>query len=172
MYETGERAGRLLLAILREGRRHFVRRKRLPLMSDTLRSTTLSGAMRHAVASACAAEAGGAAAVSVFAGFALADIEAPSLKKTAASGTASANSAALAPPCDPETTMAPASSPLNVLIESTIRMRRPRPRAASFFSAPRSRRARAALPPALRSTARPAAAADRRPHSPAAAARP
>ena len=73
MYETGERAGRLLLAILREGRRHFVRRKRLPLMSDTLRSTTLSGAMRHAVASACAAEAGGAAAVSVFAGFALAD---------------------------------------------------------------------------------------------------
>lgn len=77
MYETGERAGRLLLAMVRERRRHVVLWKRLPLMSHTLRSTTLSGAMREAVESACAAEAGGVAAVSVFAGFALADIEAP-----------------------------------------------------------------------------------------------
>lgn len=77
MYETGERAGRLLLAMVRERQRHVVLWKRLPLMSHTLRSTTLSGAMRQAVESACAAEAGGVAAVSVFAGFALADIEAP-----------------------------------------------------------------------------------------------
>ena len=77
MYETGEHAGRLLLAMLRERRRHVVLWKRLPLMSHTLRSTTLAGAMQQAVASAQAAEAAGVAAVSVFAGFALADIEAP-----------------------------------------------------------------------------------------------
>jgi microcystin degradation protein MlrC len=77
MVETGERAGRLLLAMAREGRRHVVLWKSLPLMSHTLRSTTLSGAMRDAVQRACAAEAAGVAAVSVFAGFALADIEAP-----------------------------------------------------------------------------------------------
>ncbi|HET6599434.1 MAG TPA: M81 family metallopeptidase [Burkholderiaceae bacterium] len=77
MYETGEHAGRLLLAMVRERRRHVVLWKRLPLLSHTLRSTTLAGAMQEAVASARAAEAGGVAAVSVFAGFALADIEAP-----------------------------------------------------------------------------------------------
>ncbi|MBA3624597.1 MAG: M81 family metallopeptidase [Methylibium sp.] len=77
MYETGEHAGRLLLAMARGGQRHRVLFKRLPLMSHTLRSTTMSGAMQEAVASARAAEAGGVAAVSVFAGFALADIEAP-----------------------------------------------------------------------------------------------
>ena len=48
-----------------------------PLISHTLRSTTLSGAMRQAVETACAAEADGVLAVSVFAGFALADIAAP-----------------------------------------------------------------------------------------------
>jgi microcystin degradation protein MlrC len=77
MYETGAHAGRLLLAMLNERRRHAVLWKRLPLMSHTLRSTTLSGAMKEAVAAARAAEADGVAAVSVFAGFALADIEAP-----------------------------------------------------------------------------------------------
>ena len=77
MYETGEHAGRLLLEMLRGQRRHTVRWKRLPLMSHTLRSTTLSGAMKRAVASARAAEVGGVAAVSVFAGLSLADIEAP-----------------------------------------------------------------------------------------------
>lgn len=77
MYETGEHAGRLLLAMARDGQRHVVLWKRLPLMSHTLRSTTLSGAMQEAVTSARAAEASGVAAVSVFAGFALADIEAP-----------------------------------------------------------------------------------------------
>lgn len=77
MYETGEHAARLLLAMLQGHARYTVRWRQLPLMSHTLRSTTLQGAMRHAVESAREAEAMGVAAVSVFAGFSLADIEAP-----------------------------------------------------------------------------------------------
>ncbi|MEP6558177.1 MAG: M81 family metallopeptidase, partial [Burkholderiales bacterium] len=77
MYETGEQAGRLLLAMVQNGHRHTVLWKQLPLMSHTLRSTTRSGAMQVAVESGRAAEASGVAAISVFAGFALADIEAP-----------------------------------------------------------------------------------------------
>jgi microcystin degradation protein MlrC len=59
------------------GRGCTVRWNQLPLMSHTLRSTTLGGAMQRAVQAACAAEAEGMPAVSVFAGFSLADIEAP-----------------------------------------------------------------------------------------------
>jgi len=77
MYETGEHAGRLLLAMLQGEGAYAVRWRQLPLMSHTLRSTTLGGAMQRAVQSARAAEAGGVPAVSVFAGFSLADIEAP-----------------------------------------------------------------------------------------------
>lgn len=77
MYETGEHAGRLLLAMLQGKEAHAVCWRRLPLMSHTLRSTTLGGAMRRAVDAARAAEAQGVPAVSVFAGFSLADIEAP-----------------------------------------------------------------------------------------------
>ena len=77
MYETGEQAGRLLLAMVQKHQRHVVLWKRLPLMSHTLRSTTLLGAMQNAVESGRTAEVSGVAAVSVFAGFALADIEAP-----------------------------------------------------------------------------------------------
>jgi microcystin degradation protein MlrC len=77
MYETGEHAGRLLLAMLQGQARYSVRWHQLPMMGHTLRSTTLQGAMLRAVDAARAAEAGGVPAVSVFAGFSLADIEAP-----------------------------------------------------------------------------------------------
>jgi microcystin degradation protein MlrC len=77
MYETGEHAGRLLLAMLQGQARYGVRWHPLPMMGHTLRSTTLQGAMLRAVDAARAAEAEGMPAVSVFAGFSLADIEAP-----------------------------------------------------------------------------------------------
>lgn len=77
MYETGEHAGRLLLAMLEGDGPYAVCWRQLPLMSHTLRSTTLGGAMRDAVDLARSAEASGVPAVSVFAGFSLADIEMP-----------------------------------------------------------------------------------------------
>ena len=77
MYETGAHAARLLLAMLQGGPRHSVRWHSLPLMSHTLRSTTLEGAMLRAVDAARAAEQEGTPAVTVFAGFSLADIAAP-----------------------------------------------------------------------------------------------
>lgn len=77
MYETGEHTGRLLLAMLHGQARYTVRWHPLPMMGHTLRSTTLQGAMLRAVDAARAAEAGGIPAVTVFAGFSLADIEAP-----------------------------------------------------------------------------------------------
>lgn len=77
MYETGAHAGRLLLAMLQGHECYTVRWHQLPLMSHTLRSTTLHGAMLDAVQEARAAEQQGMPAVSVFAGFSLADIEAP-----------------------------------------------------------------------------------------------
>lgn len=77
MYETGAHAARLLLAMLQGGPRHTVRWHSLPLMSHTLRSTTLEGAMLRAVDAARAAEHEGLPAVTVFAGFSLADIAAP-----------------------------------------------------------------------------------------------
>lgn len=77
MYETGEHAGRLLLAMLQGRARYTVRWHPLPMMGHTLRSTTLQGAMLRAVDAARAAEAEGIPAATVFAGFSLADIEAP-----------------------------------------------------------------------------------------------
>jgi microcystin degradation protein MlrC len=77
MYETGAHAGRLLLAMLTGDQGYAVRWRQVPLMSHTLRSTTLGGAMQRAVQAARGAEAQGIPAVSVFAGFSLADIEAP-----------------------------------------------------------------------------------------------
>ena len=77
MYETGLHAGRLLLAMLQGGPRYTVRWHQLPLMSHTLCSTTLHGAMQRAVQAAQAAEQGGVPAVTIFAGFSLADIPAP-----------------------------------------------------------------------------------------------
>lgn len=77
MYETGEHAGRLLLAMATGGPRYRVNWRQLPLMSSTLRSTTLDGAMRTAVEQSLAAEQDGVAAMTVFAGFSLADIAQP-----------------------------------------------------------------------------------------------
>lgn len=77
MYETGAHAARLLLAMATGQARYQVIWRQLPLMSHTLRSTTLSGAMVDAVAQAKAAEKIGVAAVTVFAGFSLADIAQP-----------------------------------------------------------------------------------------------
>jgi len=77
MYETGAHAGRLLLAMLAGQQRYTVRWYQLPLMSHTLCSTTLHGAMQRAVQAAQAAERQGVPAVSVFAGFSLADIAMP-----------------------------------------------------------------------------------------------
>ena len=77
MYETGAHAGRLLLDMLHGPQRYAVHWHQLPLMSHTLRSTTLQGAMARAVQAARDAERAGMPAVSIFAGFSLADIEAP-----------------------------------------------------------------------------------------------
>lgn len=77
MYETGLHAGRLLFDMLNGKAQHCVRWHSLPLMSHTLRSTTLEGSMQRAVQAAVEAEKAGMPAVSVFAGFSLADIEAP-----------------------------------------------------------------------------------------------
>lgn len=77
MYETGEHAGRLLFAEMDGTCRPVLAWRRLPLMTHTLRSATAEGAMRDAVAAARAAEADGMAAVSVLAGFSLADIPNP-----------------------------------------------------------------------------------------------
>jgi microcystin degradation protein MlrC len=67
----------LLLAMAQGGPRCRVLWRQLPLMSHTLRSTTLDGAMRQAVQQAQAAEQHGVAAMTVFAGFSLADIAQP-----------------------------------------------------------------------------------------------
>lgn len=77
MYETGEHAARLLLAMLDGQARYRVLWHPLPLMSHTLRSTTLGGAMQRAVQAATQAERDGLPALTVFAGFSLADIPAP-----------------------------------------------------------------------------------------------
>ncbi|WP_370680332.1 M81 family metallopeptidase [Comamonas sp. GB3 AK4-5] len=77
MYETGAHAARLLLAMATGGPRYRVIWRQLPLMSHTLRSTTLSGAMVKAVNQARAAEDQGVAAVTVFGGFSLSDIPQP-----------------------------------------------------------------------------------------------
>ena len=77
MYETGQHVARLLMDMLSGQARFSVRWHQLPLMSHTLRSTTLGGAMQRAVQAATAAEAEGMPAVTVFAGFSLADIQAP-----------------------------------------------------------------------------------------------
>lgn len=77
MYETGAHAARILLAAIQGHVRPVMAWRRLPLLSHTLCSATAVGAMQRAVAAARAAEEAGMPAVSVLAGFALADIAAP-----------------------------------------------------------------------------------------------
>jgi microcystin degradation protein MlrC len=74
MFETGEHAGRLLWQMMGAGHRLAMRWRQLPLLSHTLRSNTNEGAMQRAVRAAQAAEREpGVHAVSVLAGFSLAD---------------------------------------------------------------------------------------------------
>lgn len=77
MYETGAHAGRLLLEMIDRRIQPVMAWRRLPLISNTLRSRTDIGPMHHAVSLARAAEFNGMLGVSVLAGFALADIAAP-----------------------------------------------------------------------------------------------
>jgi microcystin degradation protein MlrC len=74
MFETGAHAGRLLWQMMRTGKQPAMRCRQLPLLSHTLRSNTTEGAMQRAVRAAQAAEQeAGVQAVSVLAGFSLAD---------------------------------------------------------------------------------------------------
>ncbi|SOY66829.1 M81 family metallopeptidase [Cupriavidus taiwanensis] len=79
MYETGAHAGRLLLDMVTGRVRPVMAWRRPPLITHTLRSRTDEGAMQRAVALAREAERDGMLAVSVLAGFGLADIAAPCL---------------------------------------------------------------------------------------------
>lgn len=79
MYETGHHAGRLLFDLLGGRMKPVIAWRRLPLVSHTLRSSTASGAMKAAVEQARAMESAGMPAVSVLAGFGLADIPHPCL---------------------------------------------------------------------------------------------
>ena len=74
MFETGAQAARLALRMLDTGWRPALAWSQPPLLSHTLRSATGSGAMQRAVQQAQRMEADGLPAVSVFAGFSLADI--------------------------------------------------------------------------------------------------
>lgn len=74
MFETGAHAARLALRMLDSGRRPALAWAQPPLLSHTLRSATGTGAMQRAVQRALELEAQGLQAVSVFAGFSLADI--------------------------------------------------------------------------------------------------
>ena len=74
MAETGEHAGRLMMDWLAGKIRPLTRFAQLPLLSHTLRSNTNEGAMRRAVDAARRAEQEpGVLAVSIMAGFSLAD---------------------------------------------------------------------------------------------------
>ena len=74
MAETGEHAGRLMMDLLSGQSRPITRWKQLPLLSHTLRSNTNEGSMQRAVEAARQGELEqGVLAVSIMAGFSLAD---------------------------------------------------------------------------------------------------
>jgi microcystin degradation protein MlrC len=73
MHETGQHAARVLLDWIDGGPRPHVAWAQPPLLSHTLRSATGDGAMQRAVERARALERSGLLAVTVFAGFSLAD---------------------------------------------------------------------------------------------------
>lgn len=80
MYETGLLAGQLLLDKLKGIKAPVTAWRQLPLMTHTLASSTQAPAMKRAVAMATQMEQDGEAfAVTVMAGFSLADIPAPCL---------------------------------------------------------------------------------------------
>lgn len=91
MYETGEHVAKLLFAMLDGECRPTMTWRQLPLMTHTLRSDTSRGTMQAAVESARALESRGMLAVSVLAGFSLADIARPCISViTIADGNAQA----------------------------------------------------------------------------------
>ncbi|UHL63621.1 M81 family metallopeptidase [Paralcaligenes sp. KSB-10] len=95
MYETGEHAGRLLLARLKGEISPALAWERLPLMTHTLKSASNSPAMCAAIQAAREAEQSSVLAASVLAGFALADIPAPCISVvTVGKDAASARQAA------------------------------------------------------------------------------
>jgi microcystin degradation protein MlrC len=73
MYDTGVHAARLLFDWIDGGERPYVAWAQPPLLSHTLRSATGEGAMQRAVERARQFERDGLLAVTVFAGFSLAD---------------------------------------------------------------------------------------------------
>lgn len=76
MYETGAHAGRLLVDMIEQRIAPVIAWRQLPLLSHTLMSNTSAAAMQRAVDAALAAEAEpGILAVSIMAGFSLADFE-------------------------------------------------------------------------------------------------
>ncbi|WP_321964475.1 M81 family metallopeptidase [Paraburkholderia sp. J7] len=77
MYETGEHAARLLLDRIHGRAQPVLAWRQPPLLTSTLLSASAEGAMHRAVEAAREAEAQGMLAVSVLAGFSLADIPAP-----------------------------------------------------------------------------------------------
>jgi microcystin degradation protein MlrC len=77
MYACGAHAARLLLGRLAGRTRPVLAWAQPPLLTHTLRSAHADGAMRRAIEAARAAERDGMLAVSVLAGFSLADIAAP-----------------------------------------------------------------------------------------------
>lgn len=87
MYETGIHAGKLLFEILNGGSRPKMAWRRVPLVTHAVRTATSIGAMKRAIDEAVSAEAKGSLAVSIFAGFALADIEAPCISVVAVDST-------------------------------------------------------------------------------------
>lgn len=74
MYETGLHAARLAFRMLDAGKQPALAWVQLPLLSHTLRSASGEGAMQRALQGARELEDQGLDAVSVFAGFSLADI--------------------------------------------------------------------------------------------------
>ena len=76
MFETGEHAGRLLVALLQQRAHPVTGWRQIPLLSATLTSNTSASAMQRAVAQAKLAEQRpGVLAVSVLAGFPLSDFQ-------------------------------------------------------------------------------------------------
>jgi len=74
MFETGVHAARLLFEAIDRGRKPVLAWAQPPLLSHTLRSATGEGAMQRAIERAHRMESEGLLAVTVFAGFSLADI--------------------------------------------------------------------------------------------------
>jgi microcystin degradation protein MlrC len=77
MFECGAHAARLLFDLLDGRTRPVIAWSQPPLLTHTLRSASAAGAMKRAVEAAQAAEREGMLAVSVLAGFSLADIPTP-----------------------------------------------------------------------------------------------